>query len=141
MIARSARLFELARFGFVGAASTGLYGALSFALLAIGFAPTAASAMAYVTSGALSYWGHKHFTFDSGGAHGREAPRFALANVMGFALAVIAPGVATRVFHIGAAWAILFTCVAVPAISYVAMRRLVFTSKQTGVRATPREAI
>jgi putative flippase GtrA len=140
-MARSARLFELARFGFVGAASTGLYGVISFALLAFGVAPTAASAFAYITSGALSYWGHKHFTYHSGGAHGREAPRFILANAMGFAVALTAPGIATRGLHVGTAWAILFTCVAVPAISYFAMRHLVFAGGQAGGDGAPRQAI
>jgi putative flippase GtrA len=141
VIARSARLFELARFGFVGAGSTVVYGAISLALLAFGVAPAAASALAYATSGLLAYWGHKHFTYRSGGAHAREAPRFILANAFGFALALAAPGIAARVFHVGAVWAILFTCVAVPAISYFAMRRLVFTSGRGGVRAAPRQAV
>ena len=122
----SARIIELARFALVGGSATLLYGAISLALLHSGVAATASSTLAYCFAGVLSYCGHKFFTFGSRGEHAREAPRFALVNSFGFACALFAPQVATGILHADARWAIGFTCVAVPAFSYFAMKHLVF---------------
>jgi putative flippase GtrA len=127
----SARIVELARFALVGSGATLLYGAIGLVLLHAGMAATSSSVIAYCLAGALSYCGHKFFTFGSQGEHAKEAPRFVLVNGFGFACALLAPQVATGILRVDARWAIAFTCVAVPAFSYFAMKRLVFTRAAT----------
>jgi putative flippase GtrA len=124
----SGRLIELARFAIVGAGATLLYGAISMGFLALGAAATPASVIAYCLAGALSYCGHKFFTFASLAGHRSEAPRFLLVNTFGLTCALLAPLAATHILTVDAHWAIIFTCLAVPAFSYFAMKHLVFAS-------------
>lgn len=121
------RIIELLRFALVGAGTTLLYGAISVALLGFGAAAATASVIAYCLSAVLSFCGHKVFTFGSPAAYRSEAPRFLLVNGFGLACALLAPLAATRILEVDAHWAILFTCLAVPAFNYLAMKHLVFT--------------
>jgi len=123
---RLRRFAELARFGLVGGASTLTYALISLALLGAGLGATSASALAYAAAGVLSYSGHKFFTFASPGRHGAEAPRFVVLYALGFATALAAPEVTVRLLHFDARAAILFTCLAIPAVNYFAMKYLVF---------------
>lgn len=69
------------RFAIVGIASTIIYAALAFGLLAAGFATLWAHSIAYVISILASYAGQKVFTFGIRGQHRRNMPRFIIATI------------------------------------------------------------
>ncbi|MBT1157283.1 GtrA family protein [Aminobacter anthyllidis] len=128
------RVRLLTRFGLVGIAATGLYAALAiiFAELDwIGFTPVEASLAAYAGAALFSYLAHRSITFISNGSHRSEGPRFVLLTAAGLAIAYIAPAVLTGGFSLHPGFAILVTCILVPAVNFFVLDRWVFTDRKS----------
>jgi len=121
-----ASLDQIVRFTIVGCASALLYLVLTIALQRSGAALAAASLVAYVASGAFSFFGHRAFTFASRGALFVEAARFAALNLAGLAVALGTPIVLTDRLGFPLIFAVLVSCVIAPIANYLAMRSLVF---------------
>ncbi|RWX68797.1 GtrA family protein [Mesorhizobium sp. M4B.F.Ca.ET.089.01.1.1] len=125
------RSHRISRFAVIGGASTLVYAVCALALSRGGtgtamLPATAASVVAYAIAGLFSYAGHKYFTFMSAGAHAFELPRFALLNAMGLATAIALPVVLTERLGMPAAIPIVLTCIVVPLVNYIVLRRWVF---------------
>lgn len=121
------RAGRLLRFGSVGLVATGLYAGLAAAFAVVGLAAVPASLTAYALAGVFSYLGQRHLTFRSTGPVSREAPRFGLLALAGWAIAAVAPAVLTDQLGLPVAVPILVTCLLVPALNFLAMDRLVFS--------------
>jgi putative flippase GtrA len=121
----SMRLF---RFTGVGIASTLCYAIVALALTSWIHRPAVeASVVAYAIAALLSYFGHRIITFRSKGDHLREAPRFGVLVLCGYALALVIPLLFGRVPNWPPVASILVTCIAIPLANYVLMARIVFT--------------
>jgi putative flippase GtrA len=119
---------KLLRFGLVGIAATAIYAVLALAGGAVlGLGAVAASIAAYGIAGLFSYLAQKRLTFRSDGDHAREAPRFGLLALAGWAIAAGAPALLTGQLGLPAVVPIAVTCVLVPVVNFLAMDRLVFT--------------
>jgi putative flippase GtrA len=121
-----AQAARLLRFGLVGALATLAYAVLAETFARAGLGPVTASVAAYLAAGVVSYLGHKRVTFRSGGAHTHELPRFILTLGLGIAVAAAAPAVLTKWLGLPQIAATVFTCVAAPVLSYVALSLVVF---------------
>jgi putative flippase GtrA len=117
---------RLGRFVTVGAAATLAYAAFAWLLARLAERPALeASILAYAGAAALSYAGHRWVTFRSDRAHRVALPQF-------LALSAFGCGVAAALSSAGA-WlglpveaAIAATCLAIPALNYVVLDRIVF---------------
>lgn len=117
---------KLGRFASVGIVSTAGYFAFGWAFARLaGFPPLGASAAAYACAALISYLGHRSFTFRSDRAHAAAAPRFAALTALGFAVAGALAAIGERL-GLPVEVALAATCVAIPAINFVAMDRGVF---------------
>jgi putative flippase GtrA len=76
----------------------------------------------------IAYFLHRVFTFQSKGQHKRALPRFVATSIMGFALSLLVPYLAVRVFDSPAWAAYLAVCVIVPAFNFASMRIWVFVA-------------
>jgi putative flippase GtrA len=122
----SARLF---RFAGVGIASTICYAVIALLFTEwLDLPATEASVIAYAIAALLSYLGHRRITFRSTGDHLREAPRFGLLVLAGYALAVAIPLFTGRLLGWSPGASILITCIAIPAANYLLMARAVFVN-------------
>ena len=120
----AARLF---RFAGVGIASTFCYAVIALLLTGRLHRPAVeASVVAYAIAALFSYLGHRSITFRSTGDHLREAPRFGLLVLAGYALALAIPLFTGRVLGWPPIASILITCTAIPAANYLLMARAVF---------------
>ena len=117
---------RLARFALVGASATVAYGVLVWLFSHSGLRPVAASVVAYLGAGGISYLGHRRITFRSSGAHGVELPRFIVTLAAGIAVAAAAPSLLVVGLGLPQIAATLTTCVAAPLMSYLALSLLVF---------------
>jgi putative flippase GtrA len=81
-------------------------------------------------SAAVSFFGHRSFTFASRGPLFDEMGRFVLLNLAGLAASLLAPLVMTNGMGLAPAYATLTACIVVPSINYLAMRGLVFCRAQ-----------
>ncbi len=116
----------LLTFAGVGLTATVLYFVLASTASALFQAPAAVcSVVAYLLSAILSYYGHKHLSFVSSGAHLLEAPRFVAATGLGLLLAYLIPMAVERVGwpHVVAYMAV---CLIVPAVNFVLLKSWVF---------------
>jgi putative flippase GtrA len=128
----AADMSEIARFGAVGIVATAIYAILATVLTKwdwIGLKPVTASLAAYAAAAIFSYLAHKSVTFLSSGAHRLEGPRFLALTATGIAIAYAAPVVLTDIFDLEPVFAILATCVLVPALNFVVMDRWVFAGR------------
>jgi putative flippase GtrA len=121
-------LRHLATFATIGAVATVSYALIAESLVLLRLTPLWASLIAYAICATWSYLGHKHFTFSSGGRHTVEAPRFAIATLVGLIVAIATPVLFARLIGPSPFVAVMATCVLVPIISYVVARRFVFRS-------------
>jgi putative flippase GtrA len=123
---RFGSLAMLSRFVAVGLAATMAYPVLFLSGLSIGLmsAPTA-SIFAYAISAALSYIGHRYFSFQSKEPHGAALRRFVPLTLLGLAVAGVMP-LASSSLGLPNWMAAIATCVAVPVINAVMLSGLVF---------------
>ncbi|MEM1343234.1 MAG: GtrA family protein [Pseudomonadota bacterium] len=122
----SALLAMLARFGATGIVATLVYLVLAGALSGAGVPTLAASLSAYTASTALSYLGHRRYTFRSGAEHTTALPRFIGVSLIGLALAASLPLAVERYTGLGVHAGFLAVTLAVAAVSFVGMRLAVF---------------
>jgi putative flippase GtrA len=120
---------ELVRFAMVGGAAMLTYLLISVTLIWSGTAILWASAVAYLVGCALSFLGHRFFTFASRGGFVGELFRFCFVNAGGFAAALIGPAVIIRRLAFSPLLALVFTCVLVPILNYFALKALVFCQR------------
>lgn len=119
-------LRRLATFATIGAVATISYALIAESLISLRLTPLWASLIAYAICATWSYLGHKHFTFSSSGSHATEAPRFAIATVVGLLVAIAMPVLFARLFGSSPYTAVMATCVLAPIISYIVSQRFVF---------------
>ena len=125
--------WKLIRFAFVGGFTTVLYTVLaSLFTLAFGWQAVIASVLAYLLCMLVSYVGHRRFTFRSSRPVQEEAHRFVALSVLGGAVAILSPFVLTQYLGLHPIIAILFVSIAVPALSFLGMERLVFRAVPNG---------
>lgn len=127
-------IIEVMRFGVVGLCATMLYVSLAF-FFATTFAqlPSVAAAVAaYLLAGLFSYLAHKVFTFASDGRHRREAPRFAVVSLAGFAMAALLPLILHDLMGLSLVIPVMLTATLVPVMNFVALRWFVFDQGATG---------
>jgi putative flippase GtrA len=125
----------LIRFGLVGSAATALYAALASVLMSrewIGLSAVRASLAAYVAAALFSYLAHKAVTFMSREPHRTEAPRFLLLAVTGLAVAYCAPALLTGILGLPGIVPVLVTCIVIPVLNLVVLRRWVFMPRTSG---------
>lgn len=135
MTAAAAETARVVRFAGVGLLSTALYAALAaWGTARLHLAPAFASLVAYGLAGVFSYFAHRRITFRSNLGHRETSPRFVLVSLTGYAMALAAPLVLTDIAGLPPAVAIAFVSLAVPALNFVLLRRLVFRN------AAPRAA-
>ena len=126
---RGGELARIFRFGVVGCAATAAYAALAWSLMVLADWPAAvASLVAWAASSLISYGGHRIYTFHSAGRVSLEAPRFGTLAVFSLMVAVLLPHTVTTVLGLDPALAVILVSLAIPAVSYLAMSRLVFQS-------------
>ncbi|WP_292406903.1 GtrA family protein [Mesorhizobium sp.] len=125
----------LARFGLVGIAATILYAVLATVLVKsewIGVSPVQASLAAYAAAAVFSYLAHKSVTFISSGSHRSEAARFLLLTVTGFGIAYAVPALFTMKLGLSPIFAVLITCLLIPAVNLLVLDRWVFAQRGPG---------
>ncbi len=131
----SNELARIARFGTVGLLVTATYAGLAWSLTVVAEWPaTAASFVAWACATSISYFGHRIVTFRSTSRHDIAAPRFLLMAGLSLILVILVPAVLTDRLGLHPSIAIGIVCVALPAISYVAMLRLVFADQRRAPR-------
>jgi putative flippase GtrA len=121
---------------------TGLGATLLYAVLAALFSagepalmnPVVGSVLAYGLAAGFSYAGHKYFTFVSDGAHRLEAPRFVVVTLLGLAVSFASPAVLSGKLGLPVQIAIGLTCVVIPFVNYVVLRRWVFAGQRNGLQ-------
>jgi len=120
---------RISRFALVGIVSTLLYALLAMAFSELTRWPAAVgSLVAYVLAGVFSYTAHRSFTFRSDRSHRQAAPRFIGLSLVGYGIATAAPLLLTDWAGLPNVFAVGLTSLLVPALNFVLMRAMVFTS-------------
>jgi putative flippase GtrA len=84
---RRPSLSGLVAFGLVGSAATATHFAVGLTIVGLGIAaPFGANIVAFLTAFAVSYTGHRRFTFESTAGHAHALPRFFAVAAGGLAL-------------------------------------------------------
>lgn len=119
--------WRIVRFTVVGMTVTVTYFLLALLLSSVSNIETvSASAVAYVMSALLSFWGHRKITFKSDQAILGELVKFLLANGVGLFLATIIPAIISGYFAMSSLVSFTVVMGVVPAISFLMMRYFVF---------------
>ena len=122
---------RILRFVAIGGVSTLIYGVLTLALSdrhGLGLPATFAAMGGYGAGAVFSYCGHRFVTFMSDGAVGFEIPRFAVANAIGFLLSFALAAVLTDLAGLSLSVPVALSCVLVPALNFVILRKFVFVA-------------
>jgi putative flippase GtrA len=122
---------RILRFVAIGGVSTLIYGVLTLALSdrhGLGLPATFAAMGGYGAGAVFSYCGHRFVTFMSDGAVGFEIPRFAVANAIGFLLSFALAAVLTDLAGLSPSVPVALSCVLVPALNFVILRKFVFAT-------------
>jgi putative flippase GtrA len=78
---------ELLWFGIIGVSALFVHFLLVTLLVPTGIAPLYANVIAYLVAFQVSYWGHRHKTFNAAHlSHGQTLPRFIAVSALSFAL-------------------------------------------------------
>jgi putative flippase GtrA len=118
---------RLACLALVGGAATMLYALITLVGAALVAAPVAlVSVFAYGIAAALSYAGHRLFTFGQRGPHGAAPLRFAGLSLAGYGIAFALPLLISDLGGVSPIVPVLLTSVVVPALNALALSRLVF---------------
>ncbi|MDG4894590.1 GtrA family protein [Mesorhizobium sp. WSM4976] len=122
---------RILRFAAIGGLSTLTYAVLTLALSdrhGLGMPVTFASMAGYGAGAVFSYCGHRIVTFMSDGAVGFEIPRFAGATAIGFLLSFALAAVLTDLGGLSPSVPVALSCVLVPALNFVLLRKFVFAA-------------
>lgn len=124
-IRRFQSIAVLSRFASVGLATTAVY-PLAFLLgIRLGLQASLAAFLAYAFTSALSYVGHRQFSFRSRRHHGAALRSFIPLTAVGISIAVALPWLSERL-DLPYWTAAIATCVAIPVVNAVLLSGLVF---------------
>jgi putative flippase GtrA len=120
---RRVALSGLVAFGLVGAAATATHFAVGLTIVGLGMAaPFGANIVAFLTAFAVSYAGHRRFTFRSRVEHARALPRFFAVAAGGLALNQLIVYLWVDVLGRSYLGALFIVVCAVPGLVYLAGR-------------------
>ncbi|MBA4764364.1 GtrA family protein [Qipengyuania huizhouensis] len=119
-------LAEWFRFGMVGAAATLTYLLASLAANSVGVGAYWANLVGYVSSVAISYFGHAHITFRSTQAHRVQGPRFILVSLSTYALTNLIVFFVVDVFNYSFVAASVAVACSIPVVTWLLSRFWVF---------------
>jgi putative flippase GtrA len=120
---------RVVRFGIIGAFTTVGYVLLALLGEASGIHVAVASLCAYLAMGTLSYFGHRHVTFESERPHREAASRFVAVTLFGLLLALAAPWLLCDRLGLPASIGVLTVAVLVPLTSYFGQSLFVFPGR------------
>jgi putative flippase GtrA len=114
-------VLQIGRYGVVGASA-----ALSYVGVALLFSGTigaiGAAILAQIVATAISYLGHRTFTFRSSAAHRRTIPRFLVATAASVVVNLGVTGLASSVLHMNAMVTSVLAIGAIVVVSYATNR-------------------
>ncbi len=118
---------RLVRFGVVGVGATFVYAIVAYILAGV-FPRSAAlaSLIAFSISGVVSYYGHRLFTFKSGGSHARSAPRFVGVNLLAYGFSAAIPWILSDWLGYRPTISIAIVCIVIPVMNYLLLNLFVF---------------
>ncbi|MGO9392529.1 GtrA family protein [Rhodoblastus sp.] len=125
----SGSLWQLVRFGIVGAVATSVYVFVAISLPALpsfSASPTVASSIASFVSVLVSYFGHHKVTFSKVGRHEFYLPRFLLSSTALSCIAAAATYLITETLRVDYRFASLCVAFAYPAASFLLGRIWIF---------------
>lgn len=120
-------LGTVTRFGLTGVGVTLTYLVLAILLKFAGADAAVASVGAYLVSTALSYLGHRRYTFRSAADHGRAVPRFMIVSAIGLLLAGVIPLGLESVAVAGPHVSFVIVTGVVAGVSFLGLRLAVFS--------------
>jgi putative flippase GtrA len=119
---------RLVAFGLVGAAATATHFVVGLSIVGLGMAePFGANVVAFLTAFAVSYIGHRRFTFRSGAAHAQALPRFFAVAAGGLALNQIIVFSWVDLLGLSYVLALVIVTSVVPTVTYLAGRFWAFS--------------
>jgi len=119
-------LAEGFRFALVGVCATLTYLLASYAARTLGGGHYVANIAGYLSSVAVSYFGHAIFTFRSTQPHATQWPKFAIVSLTTFGLTNIIIFVAVDLMGWSSSFASLVVACSIPVISWLLSRYWVF---------------
>lgn len=117
------------RFIFTGIGATATYLLAANLLLSLRVNPELASVLAYLAGMVVSFFGHKLLTFQVKGDMGGQWVRFTVFSAFGLSLSYAIMFGTTNWLGWNAGFATLAVAVAIPCLSFMAMRLWVFSQK------------
>lgn len=81
-------MIQFIRYGIVGVVSNGLLYLLYITLTYMRVIPEFAATIAYVLGGSWTYFFNRNWSFESGAAHRKAAPRYALTYLAGYFITI-----------------------------------------------------
>lgn len=127
MITSDSDLGRLLRFGLVGGLSTMASAVLVWTQVDVLNAdPRLAAVIAYLLLVPVNFLGQRRFTFASSGRLTREALRFILVHVSNLMLSLLGMVVVVDLLRADYRWGIVFSMIAVPLATFLAMQHWVF---------------
>lgn len=128
---RIAMIWELIRFGFVGAGCAFAFAACARLLIDLqNFPVFAAAGASYVLVMPLSYVLHRIFTFRSTVAHTTTLPKYVVVSALATVISAVLPEALTNTLSLGldVNHALMITCAVVPLFNYLVKSNWVFAS-------------
>lgn len=119
-------LGEWFRFGIVGIAATATYLAASLLTRSAGLEPYLANLAGYLSSVAISYFGHATITFRSSRPHRVQAPKFVIVSCLTFGLTNLIVFVMVDLLERSFLEASLAVACSIPAATWLLARFWVF---------------
>jgi putative flippase GtrA len=116
--------WRILRFGLVGGAATATNSVISVATHKLGVVPWLAVILGFIPAFAVSYLGHRHFTFKQGSP--TAMVRFFVVALSGLA---VGEGVLQGLLAyspLSSSWCVLLSTLSAPAVTYVAARLWAF---------------
>jgi putative flippase GtrA len=118
---------RMLRFGFVGIATTLIYGAIAYLAVRGGFTgPLGAAALGYLAAFLVSYFGHMYFSFAVTPDHRTHLWRFIVLTAAMFALSLVLTWTVTGPLQQANGVSVVVVMLAIPPSSYLFNRFWVF---------------
>lgn len=118
---------HISTFASVGLVSTFTYFVIANVLIIREIAtPQICSVLAYLLSMVISYLGQKHLTFKAKEKNNGEKLRFSILSVAGIFISYFNLRLTDKMLAIDHIWGVIITCIEVPIMSYIVMKKWVF---------------
>lgn len=118
---------QLHRFGSVGLLAAAVHYLMALVLIRYAIPPLAANLVAFLGAVQISYFGHRHYTFEASDLnHASTLPRFLLIALGGFAMNETLLWLALRYTHLPVKISLIGIIALVAFCSFWASRRFVF---------------